>query len=605
MNSHFFYLITAFILAFGLSTALTPLVRRFAIRKGQVAEPRADRWHTRPIPLMGGVALFSAFSITLIAALLFMPASILPSKYPPLLACAFFVFALGLMDDIYGMSPQTKLVGQVVAASVLVFFGFKIDWFVSYTYNTFFSVFWIVGITNAFNLLDNMDGLAAGIAFISSLFLAIITLLNLGNGPANGQLVILIILMGVVLGFLLFNFHPASIFMGDSGSLFIGFVLAGLTTHQRVFHSSHFLPILLVPGLILFIPILDTGFVSVMRTLFGRSIAQGGKDHSSHRLVAIGLPERKAVLLLYGFSLIGGAVALVGVLYQARYFFTCLGIFMLVALFFWVYLARVRVYPEEEKSLVSRSRALTTIWIDFTFKKRIFEVLLDVWLISFGYWLSYFLRFEGPAYEENFPYFLESLPIVLSSVIFTYFVFKIYRGFWRYTSVHDLITYLKAVTTGIVLSILMILFIYRFQGYSRTVFLIYWGICLFFLGGSRLSFRMISEAIRRNSVAHGQRVLIYGAGDKGEFALREILNNQELGLRPVGFIDDDVKKSKKKIQGFKVLGRHDNLETMVKKYKVTEIIVASDKIRTENLEAACSVCEEMGVAVRNLELSIK
>ena len=289
-------------LAFGLSTALTPLVRRFAIRKGQVAEPRADRWHSRPIPLMGGVALFSAFSITLIAALLFMPASILPSKYLPLLSCAFFIFALGLIDDIYGMSPQTKLVGQVVASSVLVFFGFKIDWFVSYTYNTFFSVFWIVGITNAFNLLDNMDGLAAGIAFISSLFLAIITLLNLGNGPANGQLVILIILMGVVLGFLLFNFHPASIFMGDSGSLFIGFVLAGLTTHQRVFHSSHFLPILLVPGLILFIPILDTGFVSVMRTLFGRSIAQGGKDHSSHRLVAIGLPERKAVLLPVSYT---------------------------------------------------------------------------------------------------------------------------------------------------------------------------------------------------------------------------------------------------------------------------------------------------------------
>jgi len=605
MNSYFLNLITAFILAFGLSTALTPLVRRFAIRKGQVAEPRADRWHTRPIPLMGGVALFSAFFITLIAALLFMPASILPSKYLPLLACAFFVFALGLIDDIYGMSPQTKLVGQVVAASVLVFFGFKIDWFVSYTYNTFFSVFWIVGITNAFNLLDNMDGLAPGIAFISSLFLAIITLLNLGKGPANGQLVILIVLMGVLLGFLLFNFYPASIFMGDSGSLFIGFVLAGLTTHQRVFHSTHFLPIILVPGLILFIPILDTGFVSVMRTLFGRSIAQGGKDHSSHRLVAIGLPERKAVLLLYGFSVIGGTVALVGVLYQARYFFTCLGIFMLIALFFWVYLAKVRVYPDEEKSLVARSRALTTIWIDFTFKKRIFEVLLDVWLVSFGYWLSYFLRFEGPAYEQNFPYFLKSLPIVLSSVIFTYFVFKVYRGFWRYTSVHDLITYLTAVTTGVVLSILIILFIYRFQGYSRTVFLIYWGICLFFLGGSRLSFRMISEAIRRNSVAHGQRVLIYGAGDKGEFALREILNNQKLGLRPVGFIDDDVKKKKKKIQGFKVLGRHDNLEAMVKKYKVTEIIVASDKIRTENLEATCSVCEEMGVAVRNLELSIK
>jgi UDP-GlcNAc:undecaprenyl-phosphate GlcNAc-1-phosphate transferase len=190
-------------------------------------------------------------------------------------------------------------------------------------------------------------------------------------------------------------------------------------------------------------------------------------------------------------------------------------------------------------------------------------------------------------------------------VIFTYFVFRIYRGFWRYTSVHDLITYLAAVTTGVVLSILIILFVYRFQGYSRTVFLIYWGICLFFLGGSRLSFRLIAEAIRRNSVAHGERVLIYGAGDKGELALREILNNQNLGLRPVGFIDDDVKKKKRKIQGYKILGGHESIETMVKKYRVKEIIVASDKIRAENIEIACSVCEQMGIALRNLELSIK
>jgi UDP-GlcNAc:undecaprenyl-phosphate GlcNAc-1-phosphate transferase len=166
MNSHFFYLITPLILAFGLSAALTPLVRRFAIRKEQLAAPRADRWHTKPTPLMGGVAIFTAFSLTIMATLLFAPASILPSKYLPLLACAAVVFGLGLIDDIYSLSPQTKLVGQVVVASLLVFFGFKIDWFVSYTYNTFFSVFWIVGITNAFNLLDNMDGLAAGIAFI-------------------------------------------------------------------------------------------------------------------------------------------------------------------------------------------------------------------------------------------------------------------------------------------------------------------------------------------------------------------------------------------------------------------------------------------------------
>ena len=595
----------AFIVALALSAALTPLVRKLAIQLGQVAKPREDRWHSSPTAVLGGVAIAASFYLAALAVLPLLPAAGILSKYLPLLICAFLVFALGLVDDIYHLAPQTKLVGQIIIASLLVFFGFKINWFESYTFNTFFSVFWIVGITNAFNLLDNMDGLSAGIAFISLLFLAVIAIIDLGGGTGNGHLLLIALFMGALLGFLLYNFHPASIFMGDCGSLFIGFLLAGLTTHERVFHSTHFLPIIMVPVLILFIPILDTGFVSVMRTLFGRSIARGGRDHSSHRLVAIGLPERQAVLTLYGFSLFGGTVALVGSLFQPRYFISLLGLFLLISLLFWIYLAKVRVYPEEDKTVIEKSQALTTVWIDFTYRRRIFEVLLDVWLVSFAYWLSYFLRFEGLAYLNNFPFFLKTLPIALGSLMVSYFAFGIYRGFWRYTSVADAITYLKAVTIGVVLCILIILFVYRFQEYSRTVFVIYWGITLLFLAGSRLSFRLIAEALRRNSVANGRRVLIYGAGDKGEFALREILNNQKLGLTPVGFIDDDVRKRKRRIQGYKVLGGRHDLAKMVKKHKVSEVIVASDKIHAENLEAACIVCEDMGVTVRNLELSIK
>jgi UDP-GlcNAc:undecaprenyl-phosphate GlcNAc-1-phosphate transferase len=602
---HFFSYLFLLLPAFALSAVLTPLVRKVALSRGQVAKPREDRWHTKSTALMGGVAIAASFYVAVLSVLPFLPATGMLSKYLPLLICAFLVFTLGLVDDIYHLAPQTKLVGQIIAASLLVFFGFKIDWFESYTFNTFFSVFWIVGITNAFNLLDNMDGLSAGIAFISLLFLAVITMLNLGGGSGNGHLLIIALFMGALLGFLLYNFHPASIFMGDSGSLFIGFLLAGLTTHARVFHSTHLLPIIMVPVLILFIPILDTGFVSVMRTIFGRSIARGGRDHSSHRLVAIGLPERKAVLLLYGFSAIGGGLALVGALYQPRYFFTCLGIFLLISLFFWIYLAKVRVYPEEDKHVIEKSKTLTTIWIDFTYRRRIFEVVLDVFLISFAYWLSYSLRFEGAEYLGNFPLFLKTLPIALGSLIFAYFAFGVYRGFWRYTSIADLIIYLKAVTIGVVLSILSILFAYRFQYFSRTVFVIFWGISLFFLAGSRLSFRMIAEMVRRNASDAGRRVLIYGAGDKGEFALREILNNQRLGLTPVGFIDDDLRKRRKKIQGYKVLGGRDDLADVLTKYKVKEIIVASGSIRPENLEATCQVCENMGVAMRNLELSIK
>lgn len=595
----------AFSLAFALSAALTPLVRQVALRLGQVAKPREDRWHDRPTALMGGVAIFGAFCLSVAATLLVLQGDSGLLGYLPLLLCALLVFLLGLIDDIYHLPPQTKLVGQIIAAALLVFFGFKINWFTSHTLNTFVSVFWIVGITNAFNLLDNMDGLAAGIAFISSFFFALITIVSPEHRPGDGQLIVLALFMGALLGFLLYNFHPASIFMGDSGSLFIGFLMAGITTHQRIFHSGHILPIIMVPVLILFIPILDTGFVSVMRTLFGRSVARGGNDHSSHRLVAIGLQERKAVLTLYGFSLLGGTVALVGVLYRTGIFFVCLVIFLLVSLFFWLYLARVGVYPDEEKTLVERYKALTTFWVDFTYRRRVFEVLLDVWLVSFGYWLSYFLRFEGPSYASNFPVFLKTFPIVLSCLILAYFSFGVYRGVWRYTGIPDLINYVKAVTSGVVLSILIILFLYRFQGYSRTVFVIYWGICLLFLAGSRLSFRMIAEALRRNSVTNGQRVLIYGAGDKGEFALREILNNQKLSLTPVGFIDDDVRKHKRKIQGYKVLGGRDRLADFVRKYGIREVIIASGNIHKKNLQAACTVCEQLGITMRNLELSIK
>jgi UDP-GlcNAc:undecaprenyl-phosphate GlcNAc-1-phosphate transferase len=604
MKTYLPYLL-CFFLAFGLSAVLTPLVRRAAIRWGHVAAPREDRWHTRPTALMGGAAIFVSFLLAIAATAAFLPVSGVLAEFAPLLLCGAFVFLLGLIDDLYHFSPQTKLVGQIIAAAALVFFGFKIDWFVSYTMNTFVSVFWIVGITNAFNLLDNMDGLAAGTALISSLLLAVITVVSPGQNPVGGQLFILTIFMGTVLGFLLYNFQPASIFMGDSGSLFIGFLLAGITTYQGAFHSSHFLPIIMVPVLVLFIPILDTGFVSVMRTLFGRSIAQGGRDHSSHRLVAIGLPERRAVLTLYGFTLAGGSVALVGILSSTTTFFICLVILLLVSLFFWLHLARVRVYPEENQSLIHKSRALTTFWIDVTYKRRIFEILLDVWLVSFGYWLCYFLRFEGSAYVDNFPMFLRTLPICLGSLIAAYFAFGVYRGVWRYTSVADLITYGKAVTCGVVLSILVILFLFRFQGYSRTVFVIYWGIALFFLAGSRLSFRLIAESLRRSSVANGRPVLIYGAGDKGEFALREILNNQELGLTPVGFIDDDVRKHKRKIQGYKVLGGRDRLADVVNKHRIEEIIVASEKIRPENLQIARTVCEQLGVSLKSLELSIR
>lgn len=597
--------ITVFFVAFGVSAALIPVIRNIALRTGNVAEPREDRWHTRPTPVCGGVAIFLGFSFALGVAALLFPDATTVSKFLPLYLCAVLVFLVGLADDMYQLSPQTKLVGQIVAAALLVFFGFKVDWFVSRTLNTLVSIFWIVGVTNAFNLMDNMDGLAAGVAFISAFFLGAVIFFSGSDGAGNGQVLMLATLMGAILGFLFYNFYPASIFMGDSGSQFLGFFLAGSTAHQQLFHSGHLVPIVLVPLLIVFIPIWDTGFVSVMRTLFGRSVARGGKDHASHRLVAIGMSEGKAVATLYGFSVLGGVVALMGTLYGTRTLLVCLFGFLLISLLFWIFLGKVRVYPDEEKNWVEKSKFLTTMWVDFTYKRRLLEVVLDVGLVSFAYWCSYVLRYEGHSYSGKFSLFLESLPIVVVCLILSYFLFGVYRGVWRYTGVADLVTYLQAVTVGVVASVLVIVFAYRFEDFSRTVFVSLWGISFLFLAGSRLSFRMIAEFVRMNSGANGKRVLIYGAGDKGEFALREISNNPRLCMWPVGFIDDDAKKHNRKIQGCKVLGGQNRLTDFIPKYRINEVIVASDGIHRDRLEAVCSVCKDLGVTVRNLELSVK
>jgi UDP-GlcNAc:undecaprenyl-phosphate GlcNAc-1-phosphate transferase len=263
------------------------------------------------------------------------------------------------------------------------------------------------------------------------------------------------------------------------------------------------------------------------------------------------------------------------------------------------------VYPKEEKNVVERNQILTTLWIDFTYKRRMFEVVLDMCLVSFAYWASYFLRYEGAGFSDYFPIFLDTLPVALAAQVLSYFAFGVYRGVWRYTSVADLITHFKAVTAGVVATIVVTVFLYRFDNFSRSVFVSFWGISLLFLAGSRLSFRMIAEMVRRNAVPDGKRVLIYGAGDKGEFALREIINNRKLGLTPVGFIDDDVKKHRRKIQGFKIFGGRDGLADLIPKYRINEVIVASGTIRPDNLKATCDICEQMGVTLRNLELSIK
>jgi UDP-GlcNAc:undecaprenyl-phosphate GlcNAc-1-phosphate transferase len=587
--------------SFVFSLVLTPLVRRLALATGQVAVPKDNRWHKKKTALLGGASIFVSFITVWLLAQYYVDWKTFGSPFLPMLACAMAIFLLGLVDDIVDIDPQHKLAGQIIITAVLVFFDFRLDWTQYDTANIFISIFWIVGITNAFNLLDNMDGLSAGIAFIAGFFLFLMHYLNGHMGlPVNPVMFMSAIYLGALLGFLIYNLHPASIFMGDSGSLFIGFILACMTVMskpemQMSGSAGHLLSVIAIPILIVFIPILDTGFVSFMRKLFRRPISQGGRDHLSHRMVAIGFSERKAVSVLYAFSFASGLIALTIGQLSAGTSLVVIVFYLLFVLFFWIHLAKVKVYSGESPLTQVNRNGVTPILIEITYKKRLFEVLLDLILITAAYYAAYLLRFEGEL-GDNFPFFIKSLPIMIACQILWFYIIGVYRGDWESTSIRDLTDYAKAVTGGTVMSMLTLLFMYRFYSFSRAVFVIYWILILVLLSLSRLSFRLLDEGIRKGN-HHGRTTLIYGAGIGGQMIVKEIERNLDLGLTVVGLIDDNPRKHKRKIMGYPVFGSQKGLEEIIRKYHIQQIIISFKLNGEEKRREIEDLCENLGLDV--------
>lgn len=599
----------SFGMAFGLAVFLTPLVRWFAVNRGYVAVPRENRWHRRKTALLGGVSIFMAVNGAWSAMAFQLGWEQFGAPVLPMVLCGAAMFGLGLVDDLRQMAPQHKLAGQLIITSALVYFGFRLGWTQFDTLNLLLTILWLVGITNAFNLLDNMDGLAAGIAFLGALFLALCLFLTPPFYLRDQTLLLSLCYAGAVLGFLIYNFNPAKIFMGDAGSLYIGFLLACLTVSGSSAKAAeqgfvHLVSVIGVPVMILFVPILDTAFVSFMRKLFHRRISQGGKDHSSHRMVAIGLTERKAVLVLYAFAAVSGGLAVAINYVGLGPGILLIGLYLLFVVFFWVYLGKVKVYPERSILADVESRSITPILVNFTYRKGILVVLLDAGMITIAYYSAYLLRFEGQV-GTNFGIFLKSLPILLAAQIASFFLFGVYQSVWETVGLRDLIVFLKSITLGCVVTMLFLLFVYRFESFSRAVFMIYWVIIFVMVSLSRLSSRILDEFVKSNK-QNGDPVLIYGAGVGGQMVIREIESNPDLNLSIVGFIDDKSFLKGKRVKGYKVLGGIDDFESILIKYNVKEMIIAYKGIDSKKRKAIADVCEKIkvNVNIRQMKLII-
>jgi UDP-GlcNAc:undecaprenyl-phosphate/decaprenyl-phosphate GlcNAc-1-phosphate transferase len=563
--------------ALGVAAALVPLCRSTAHQKGYVAKPRKDRWNSRPTALFGGVAIaVTALGLASIGGDLLVLA--LP------LVGGLLIFIVGVVDDVVSLKPTTKLIAEIALAALVVLFGERLNWTELPAFDMLLTMVWLIGLTNAFNLLDNMDGLCAGITIIAA---ASLLLGMLGRPDVGPELRYLAILLGATTGFLIYNAHPASIFMGDAGSLFLGFTLATLTlsvggpAHDR----SRMLSIVVAPMLVLLIPIFDTTLVTVSRLISGRPVSQGGRDHSSHRLVALGLSERRAVTVLWALAMTAGAIGFVVRRTSEVDGWLLSALFLIAMVVFAAYLAQVRVYDEPSRV---PARGVTPILVDLMYKRRLAEVLLDVSLVLIAYYAAWRLRFEGPEWNGYAGSFLQSLPIALAVQMIALFVFGAYRGAWRHFGLMDGVAFAKAIGTGTLALIVTIVYLYRFDNYSRGVFVIYAALLMLLLCGSRASFRLIGEYARRRRP--GLRLIIYGAGEAGSLVLRELLGHPVEQFRMIGFVDDDAGARTLRLQGYPVLGGESKLLELIDARKVDVIVIGStpvDPERRVRLEHAC------------------
>ncbi len=578
-----------------LSIMATLAVRSLAVKYNFVAKPKTDRWHKRPTAMLGGVAIFLA---TALVYFLIVP----PTRQSLIVfGAATFLFGVGLIDDLLNIRPYQKLIGQLIGAGILVLSGLKLPLTGFEIIDLWLTVFWVIGITNAINLLDNMDGLAAGISAIASISLA----LNFWVNGLSNELLLTSALIGALVGFLVFNFNPASIFMGDCGSMFVGFLLSGTVLLNQVGGRSRgIFAILAVPVLILFVPIFDTTFVTVLRKLWGRKASQGGRDHTSHRLVALGLSERTAVLMLYGFAVVAGVLALmVGQIGPAKSF-ALIGVFVAVLVIIGVYLSNVKVYEAEDEQRAAEGSAVFAFLVNVSHKRRIFEVFLDAFLITLAYYSAFAMQrmFE---YESNWGLFLKTLPLLILVKLAAFLAVGVYRGLWRYMSVGDMITISKGVFLGSVLSVFAVLLVYRFEGFSRTVFFLDGILLLLAVVGSRMAFRVIRQILPLPVSEDGRKVLIYGAGDGGEMVLRELNNNPEWNLRCVGFIDDDPLKTDKLIHGLKVFAANGTVADICRQKDITEILISARNLPSEQLKKIREICSDNNIVLKRAQIKIE
>lgn len=549
---------------------------------------------------MGGIAIAGGTIIGFLAIVARPDLISAPDRWAPVLLAALAMFVVGVLDDRLQLSPIAKLVASLAIGGFLVFAlvgaepeGALPSWY------TLVVIVWFAGVCHAVNLLDNMDGLVAGVCLIAASFLAAL----LGGLLGPTLVVLLTSLAGALLGFFYWNRIPARLFMGDSGSLFIG-ALLGASSLVPIFNArlAFVSPAVLV-FLILVVPLFDTAFVLVLRRLAGRKATKGGIDHVSHRLVSLGFSERSAVRMLYLLAIAGGLTAW-GLLAGSGVepMLPLVAVFGVLLVLVGIYLARVPAYNAEDFVALQKS-SFAPLLKDLAFRWHAGQVMLDLVLITVCYYMAYRLRFDGEDLDNFLPYFTASLPVVLGCKLASLYGSGLYQRSWETFGLRDLTAVARGVTLGSLLSVLTAAYLYRLEGFSRAVFALDALLLGVAIVATRGSFQIMSlVAATKNK--RSRRVLVYGAGSFGQTLVREMRANAKWGMNPIAFLDDDPMKSHRWIEGVPVRGTLEQLEAIIKRYAVDEVVLSSPAINGSVEHRIREVCAGLERPVRRLRMEI-
>lgn len=588
-----------------LTFALTPTAIAIATRVGAVDQPSPRKVHKVPVPRLGGLAVIVASMLTIVVAKQF--------DFPvgkPLRGDFFWTgVALGLLpvilisiwDDIRPLRGIPKLMAHSAGALIAVYFGIRLNPEIHLFGNEYVigwmaipvSVLWIAGVTNAFNIVDGLDGLSAGLALISAISLAAVAVVAKRYEMALAALTI----AGSLAGFLPFNFFPARVFLGDTGATAVGFTLACLALRGGATLSAGMA--ILVPVLVMSLPIAET-LVSMLRRMIRKRIGGGGgifeadREHFHHRLLSRGFDQRQTVFVLYG---IGVAVAVCGVisLFVTHQTAALLLLTLLIAAF-----VGLQKLGYDEFAFVRRGSVLRAYQAP-VLRSTLFIVFFDITMILIALYAAIVLKYDDWLLTRNLGLAHALVALLPPVFLATLLTFGVYRGSWRMASVEDLLRPTAAILTGGFAGF-MLSGLVRQNRPPATLFVIMVLILLGLINGSRASYRILLSWNRR-AAANGEPAIIYGAGARGTMALREALLNPSVQLKPVGFIDDDLRLKGRTVNGLPVLGSLDEIRLLLNNRVASCVVVASDRVSDTKLLHLHDTCDAAGAKVRYFHMT--